>query len=126
MSLSPLPEVILDVGAQILELNNLDFAMAWLGMHPDPFKEAAVFCSNDDEVSVVNRRGHVELLQTSSFANRLEACLVYLDEAHCRGIDLRLPQNYRAAVTLGSNLSKASLSHSWLSNICANSRVSFL
>ncbi|EGP88529.1 uncharacterized protein MYCGRDRAFT_85558 [Zymoseptoria tritici IPO323] len=106
MTLNPLPEVILDVGAQILELDNLNFAKEWLKSHPDGQKEAAVFCSSDDELSVVNRKGQVELLQTSSFATRLEVCLVYLDEAHTRGIDLRLPQTYRAAVTLGSNLSK--------------------
>jgi hypothetical protein len=31
----------------------------------------------------------------------MEACFVFLDEAHTRGIDLKLPSNYRAAVTLG-------------------------
>jgi hypothetical protein len=106
MALVPLPEVILDVGAQILELDNLNFAKAWLKMYSDKQKEAVVFCSSDDELSVVNRKGQVELLQTSSFASRLDVCLVYLDEAHTRGIDLRLPQSYRAAVTLGTNLTK--------------------
>ncbi|SMR51553.1 unnamed protein product [Zymoseptoria tritici ST99CH_3D1] len=106
MALVPPPEVILDVGAQILELDNLNFAKEWLKSHPDHQKEAAVFCSSDDELSVVNRKGQVELLQTSSFASRLHVCLVYLDEAHTRGIDLKLPPKYRAAVTLGSNLSK--------------------
>ncbi|KJY02038.1 hypothetical protein TI39_contig263g00006 [Zymoseptoria brevis] len=106
MALVPTPEVILDVGAQILELDNLSFAKEWLKSHSDRQKEAAVFCSSDDELFVVNRNGQVELLQTSSFASRLDVCLVYLDESHTRGIDLKLPSTYRAAVTLGSNLSK--------------------
>ncbi|XXH01952.1 hypothetical protein Hte_008315 [Hypoxylon texense] len=62
--------VILDVGAQILELNNREVA----GRSP--------------------------------FLSQLDVCLVFLDEAHTRGIDLKLPSNYRAAVTLGANLTK--------------------
>jgi hypothetical protein len=39
----------------------------------------------------------------------MENCHIYLDESHTRGIDLRLPQHYRAAVTLGANLKKDKL-----------------
>ena len=42
----------------------------------------------------------------SSFAQQMDECLVYLDEAHTRGTDLKLPTNYRAAVTLGPDLTK--------------------
>jgi hypothetical protein len=48
----------------------------------------------------------VEHLQTSPYADQLDVCLVFLDEAHTRGTDLKLPDNYRAAVTLGANLTK--------------------
>ena len=99
-------QVILDVGAQILELNNLGVAQRWLAMHPNPQMRAVVFVNDDDELSVVDRKGRVDLLQTSSYAARLDECLVFLDEAHTRGIDLRLPKYYRAAVTLGANLTK--------------------
>ncbi|KAJ8131228.1 hypothetical protein O1611_g2397 [Lasiodiplodia mahajangana] len=98
--------VILDVGAQILELNNLEVAQRWLQMITDPRTQAAVFVNDDDDLSVVDRQGRVELLQTSSYATRLDVCLVFLDEAHTRGIDLKLPDDYRAAVTLGANLTK--------------------
>ncbi|KAI0199126.1 hypothetical protein F4808DRAFT_433446 [Astrocystis sublimbata] len=98
--------VILDVGAQILELNNLEVAQSWLQMTTDNGVQATVFVDDDDELSVIDRRGRVEHLQTSSYATRLDACLVFLDQAHTRGIDLRLPNNYRAAVTLGANLTK--------------------
>lgn len=98
--------VILDVGAQILELNNRQVAQSWLEMVTDIETQAAVFINDDDELTVIDRRGIVELLQTSSYATRLDACLVFLDEAHTRGIDLKLPDDYRAAVTLGANLTK--------------------
>ncbi|RYC61027.1 hypothetical protein CHU98_g5182 [Xylaria longipes] len=98
--------VILDVGAQILELNNRQVAESWLRMVKDTETQAAIFVDDDDELTVIDRRGSVELLQTSSYTTRLDACLVFLDQAHTRGIDLKLPDDYRAAVTLGANLTK--------------------
>ncbi|KAF1968390.1 hypothetical protein BU23DRAFT_514913 [Bimuria novae-zelandiae CBS 107.79] len=101
--------VILDVGAQILELNNYQVAEAWLQLS-DPLKtKAVVFFSDHEELLVLHRSGHIEPLQTSSFAKDLDGCLVYLDEAHTRGTNLVLPRSYRAAVTLGANLTKDKL-----------------
>lgn len=105
LHLTPPVQVILDVGAQILELNNFEVAQTWLKKH-DATKEAAVFVNDDDELCVVDREDRVELLRASSFSTRLDSCLIFLDEAHTRGIDLRLPSNYRAAVTLGAALTK--------------------
>ncbi|KAI1763802.1 hypothetical protein GGR53DRAFT_466937 [Hypoxylon sp. FL1150] len=101
--------VILDVGAQILELNNQEVAESWLRKVTDTKTQAVVFVNDDDEVSVVDRRGRLELLQTSSYATQLDTCLVFLDQAHTRGIDLKLPDDYRAAVTLGAHLTKDEL-----------------
>lgn len=99
--------VILDVGAQIIELTNIEVAQRWLSLKANcPEIRAAIFCDERDQISVVNRQGYIESLQTSSFAKQLGACLVFLDEAHTRGIDLQLPSNYRAAVTLGAGLTK--------------------
>jgi hypothetical protein len=99
--------VILDVGAQILELSNLEVAREWLKIMPDHDRtQAVVFFNDSDELSVLDHKGHIEPLQTSSFAKQLDVCLVFLDEAHTRGTDLRLPEYYRAAVTLGANLTK--------------------
>ncbi|GAB7355484.1 hypothetical protein MBLNU459_g5980t2 [Dothideomycetes sp. NU459] len=106
MTLDPPVQVILDVGAQILELENVAVACQWLSMHKGDHVQAAVFVSSNDELLVINRKGHIELLQTSPYALQLDVCLVFLDEAHTRGIDLKLPANYRAAVTLGANLTK--------------------
>lgn len=104
----PPVQVILDVGAQVLEFDNYGLAKRWLEIHPGAGDavQAVVFVNDEDELSVVDRRGRVERLQTSSYASRLDECLIFLDEAHTRGIDLKLPKHYRAAVTLGANLTK--------------------
>ncbi|KAI0818346.1 hypothetical protein GGR55DRAFT_694556 [Xylaria sp. FL0064] len=98
--------VILDVGAQILELNNQQVAQAWLRMVTDAKTQAVVFVNDNDELCVIDRQGRLELLQISSYATQLDSCLIFLDEAHTRGIDLKLPDDYRAAVTLGAHLTK--------------------
>ncbi|KAL4918900.1 hypothetical protein BDW62DRAFT_200299 [Aspergillus aurantiobrunneus] len=110
VELHPPTRVILDVGAQILELTNLEVSQTWLRMMPnDCLTQAVVFVSDSDEICVVDRTGLVEPLQISPFAEQLEACLVFLDEAHTRGIDLKLPRDYRAAVTLGAGVTKDKL-----------------
>ncbi|KAJ3494454.1 hypothetical protein NLG97_g4066 [Lecanicillium saksenae] len=107
VEMTPAVRVILDVGALILELDNKGFASKWLNLVADDgLTEAVVFVNQDDELCVLNRRGQVELLQTSHFATQLDRCLVFLDEVHTRGTDLVLPSDYRAAVTLGANLTK--------------------
>lgn len=105
MSMKPRIQVILDVGAQILELSNVDLARKWLYMSQND-RQAVVFFNENDELSVFDRKGVIEPLQTSSFAKRLDVCLVFLDEAHTRGTDLKLPPISRAAVTLGPNITK--------------------
>lgn len=110
VNLDPPTQVILDVGAQILELTNLEVARAWLDMTlDDKQKQAVVFVNELDVICVVDRAGIIEPLQISPFAKQLEACYVFLDEAHTRGIDLRLPSHYRAAVTLGAGMTKDKL-----------------
>ncbi|KAK8044597.1 hypothetical protein PG993_004621 [Apiospora rasikravindrae] len=92
-------QVILDVGALIVDLENDEVARKWL-------EEAVIFLNREDEMLVMDRNGFVEPFLTSSFAANTEACLVFLDEAHTRGIDLKLPGHYRAATTLGPKLTK--------------------
>lgn len=104
-TLGPDVRVVLDVGAQILELDNFQVAEKWLSMRKDERTQAVVYFQ-DEELSILDSTGRVESFQTSPFAKQLDLCLVYLDEAHTRGTDLRLPRNYRAAVTLGANLTK--------------------
>ncbi|KAH1900111.1 hypothetical protein KXV57_008631 [Aspergillus fumigatus] len=110
MGLEPPVQVILDVGAQILELSSLEVAEYWLNLIPDNTQtQAVIFVNENDEICVLDRNRRVELLQVSPFGKQLGACLVFLDEAHTRGIDLKLPATYRAAVTLGAGITKDKL-----------------
>ncbi|KAI0458811.1 hypothetical protein F5B21DRAFT_369579 [Xylaria acuta] len=107
IGMDPPVRVILDVGAQILELDNLAVAREWLSSPKfSENAEAAIFFNEHDELSVVDRKGRIEPLQVSPYINQLDLCLVFLDQAHTRGTELKLPRNYRAAVTLGANLTK--------------------
>ncbi|KAK0302209.1 hypothetical protein LTR01_008905 [Friedmanniomyces endolithicus] len=112
-TLDPPARLILHVGAQILELSNVKVAEHWLALS-DSSVQAVVFFNQLDELSVINRKGRVEVLQTSTFATQLDVCLVFLDESHTRGIDLPLPETYRAAVTLGAGLSKDRLTQAFM------------
>ncbi|KAI1744920.1 hypothetical protein F4680DRAFT_455891 [Xylaria scruposa] len=107
IGMDPPVRVILDVGAQILELDNLEVAREWLSsFHESESTEAVVFFDKHDELSVVDREGRIEPLQVSPYMNQLDLCLVFLDQSHTRGTELKLPRNYRAAVTLGAGLTK--------------------
>ncbi|KAK8069034.1 hypothetical protein PG994_005650 [Apiospora phragmitis] len=81
-------QVILDVGALIVDLENDEVARRWLEMTPHSGKEAVIFLSKEDDILVMDRNGFVEPFLTSSFVANTDACLVFLDEAHTRGIDL--------------------------------------
>lgn len=100
--------VILDVGAQVTDLTNRQVAEAWLEVTQQHSEaaQAVIFFDEEDVMSVLDRSGHSEPFQTSHFAQQTDKCLVFLDEAHTRGTDLKLPQEYRAAVTLGAKLTK--------------------
>lgn len=101
--------VILDVGAQIIECSNSELAKRWLSSAPTRDTDAVIFFNDDDELSVLARDGSVDAFLTSPFASNTERCLVFLDQAHTRGTDLKLPNLYRAAVTLGPAIPKDTL-----------------
>lgn len=96
--------MLLDAGAQILEMDNLSLAQAWLEV--DNEAEAAVFFGEDDRARVLYKDGKSLPLAGSPFLNNLGACVVYLDEAHTRGVDLKMPANAVAALTLGIQQTK--------------------
>ncbi|KAM3554434.1 hypothetical protein ARSEF4850_006456 [Beauveria asiatica] len=99
--------VILDVGAQILDLTNVQVVMRWLELLPEGHQQEAVVYFNEyGDICVIDRKGTVESLWTSPYGDQLDRCLVFLDQAHTRGTDLKLPEYYRAAVTLGPDLTK--------------------
>jgi hypothetical protein len=105
VSQEPEIRVLLDVGAQLLDLKNEALARDWL--HRASEKTAAiVFFTDADELTVLARNGTIEPLRSSPYSERLEECIVYLDDAHTRGTDLKLPKNTRAALTLGPKVTK--------------------
>jgi hypothetical protein len=71
--------------------------------------EAVVYFDEQDELIVERHDGITEKLAFSPFAKQLDKTFVYLDEAHTRGTDLKLPLGSRAAVTLGPKLTKDKL-----------------
>lgn len=102
----PPVRVILDVGAQVLEWRNEEVARSWLLRVPESDAQAVVFFDHNNNLLVLSRDGITESLMISPFAQQMDQCLIYLDEAHTRGTDLKLPTDYRAAVTLGPDLTK--------------------
>jgi hypothetical protein len=98
----PRINILLDVGAQMLELQNQELVEYWLLLEPEGISAAVFFKGDDLSVLTKDPRGwHVEAFETSPYSQQLDRCVVYLDDAHTRGIDLKLPRNARAAITLG-------------------------
>ncbi|KAE8329839.1 hypothetical protein BDV39DRAFT_202784 [Aspergillus sergii] len=101
----PLSVEQLDLPAQ-MHTNALVLGTYYNQKIPFDMPQAVIFSDDNDDLSVMDRKGRIESLQTSPFAKQLDVCYVFLDEAHTRGTDLKLPEHYRAAVTLGANLTK--------------------
>ncbi|KAI9890486.1 MAG: hypothetical protein M1814_003970 [Vezdaea aestivalis] len=101
----PPVRVLLDVGAQVLEWKNEEVAHRWLSNSTSAV-QAAIFFNEKNDLVVLSRDKTIEPLMISPFAKQMDRCLVYLDESHTRGTDLKLPADYRAAVTLGPGLTK--------------------
>jgi hypothetical protein len=96
--------VLLDVGAQMLELQNEDLVRYWLKLRPDI--DAAVYFNDKDEPMILSQSGISAAFFSSPFAQQLDKCVVYLDDGHTRGTDLKIPRGTRAAVTLGPKVTK--------------------
>ena len=97
--------ILIDSGAYILEMSNEDLVKAWMDIDTQP--PAAVYFGADNRAWVRYRgtKARVPLLATP-FVDNLDNCLVYLDEAHTRGIDLKLPQYACGALTLALGQTK--------------------
>jgi hypothetical protein len=104
VSQKPEIRVLLDVGAQMLDLENYGLAKAWLAISANT--SAAIYFNEDDELAVLTRDGRTHLLISSPFAQQLDQCVIYLDDSHTRGTDIKFPGGFRAAVTLGPKVTK--------------------
>lgn len=91
--------VLLDVGALIVRMSNEEVAMKWLELNQQKNKnsliEACVFFKGNDLVVMERNSDDLSSWHTTSFEtsiykeNMNNKCLIYLDESHCRGTDLR-------------------------------------
>lgn len=96
--------VLIDAGAYILEMTNEEVATTWLSLISTA--QAAVYFDRYDRAWVQQRDGPRIPLLASPYAANLEGCLVYYDQAHTRGTDLKLPMGARGALTLGLGQTK--------------------
>lgn len=97
--------ILIDAGAFVLEMDNRSLVKLWLSI--DTKAQGAIYFEADNRAWVQYQGGtkRVPLLATP-FAENFDECLVYLDEAHTRGVDLKLPQNARGALTLALGQTK--------------------
>jgi hypothetical protein len=103
--------VLLDVGALMIKYSNKKLAQKWLNLivqkNKDTEIEAVVFFEDNELVLI--QKNSIEYLQsfeTSIYINNLKKCLIYLDDIHTRGTDLKIPSKTSAVVTLGKGLTK--------------------
>lgn len=97
--------VLLDAGALMLELNNKQVATEWLQLAPNTY-EAGVYFDQQDILQTIDRSGNTAEFECSSYRKNLGRCLVYLDDTHTRGTDLKFPLGTRACVTLCGDITR--------------------
>lgn len=97
--------ILINADAYVLEMDNRSFVKLWLSI--DTKAKGAIYFEADNRawVQYRGRKEKVSLL-TSPFVENFDECLVYLDEAHTRGVDLKLPKNAREALTLALGQTK--------------------
>lgn len=97
--------VLVDAGALMGELNNKQTAEEWLKLtSPDQFDAAVYF--DYDILQTIDRNDVVNLYDCSVYRDNLARCLVYLDDMHTRGTDLRFPPGWKACVTLSGDITR--------------------
>ncbi|UKZ75996.1 hypothetical protein TrVFT333_003692 [Trichoderma virens FT-333] len=99
-------KILIDAGAYILETGNRALAQMWFSI--DNGAQSAVYFRDDNRPWVVFRDAakHDMPLVATRLVNDLTDCFVYFDEAHTRGVDLKLPDTAHAALTLALKQTK--------------------
>ncbi|KAF3904517.1 hypothetical protein AA313_de0210125 [Arthrobotrys entomopaga] len=96
--------ILIDAGAQILEMDNLQLVSMWLTI--DNEAPAAIYFDEANKPFVLFRNGKKVPLLATPYAEDSARCLIYLDESHTRGTDLKMPQNAKGALTIGLGQTK--------------------
>ncbi len=68
--------------------------------------DATVYFNSNDVLMTVDRNGIKTEFDFSVYRNKLDRCLVYLDDAHTRGTDLKFPLGWKACVTLSGDITR--------------------
>lgn len=117
--------ILIDAGAYVLEMQNKDLAATWLDV--DHEAQGAVYFDHNSRLMVRARFQKEPVpLVASPFADNLRDCVVYIDEAHTRGTDLKLPIYARGAVTLGLGQTKDQTVQGMLSQLALTSKTNNL
>lgn len=98
--------VLLDSGALMLELNNEQMARVWLTLASQSKYDAVVYFDACDVLQTIDRNEIVAEFDCSVYRNNLNRCLVYLDDSHTRGTDLKFPLDWKACVTLSGDIAR--------------------
>ncbi|KAM3477573.1 hypothetical protein MY5147_002645 [Beauveria neobassiana] len=117
--------VLIDAGAHILEMENHEVARKWLDI--DPEAEGALYFGTNSQIMVRSRFQKDPMpLIASPFANDIQTCVVYIDEGHTRGTDLKLPADAKGAVTLSLGQTKDQTVQGKLRQLGTTQSVAFL
>lgn len=102
----PRGRVLIDTGALMQDLSNERVISEWLELLvADDSAQAGIFFQ-DNRLLVKTRGGVVTPFDLSPYRNQLERCVVFLDDHHTRGTDLKFPIPSHAYVTLCANVRK--------------------
>ncbi|KAF2221649.1 hypothetical protein BDZ85DRAFT_240143 [Elsinoe ampelina] len=97
--------VLIDAGAYVMEMDNNTLAEAWL--KEDHEAKAAVYFGRDHRIWVKYRGKSADVpLVATPFVDDLSDCVIYLDECHTRGVDLKFPEFAIGALTLALGQTK--------------------
>ncbi|OXA45049.1 hypothetical protein Fcan01_20248 [Folsomia candida] len=102
--------ILLDSGALMLELDNEGVAKTWLKLlHQcgNSDKEAAVYYDKDElRVKFGTDLEDSVPFHTSYYVDKLDRCVIYLDDVHTRGTDLKIPPPSVACVTIAAGMTR--------------------
>lgn len=102
-------DALIDAGATMAGLSNAQVAESLCELLPNESRLQGVFYFEPEAATwyVLSRRGRCWPQSSSPLHER--DCLVYFDESHCRGSDMKLNADAMAVLTIGPGMCKARL-----------------
>eukprot|EP00835_Amoeboradix_gromovi_P000089 NODE_3_length_56144_cov_0.348184.p8 type:complete len:937 gc:universal NODE_3_length_56144_cov_0.348184:7396-10206(+) len=102
-------QLIIDSGA-LFQDSNKQVAMKWLELAWSKNDiDACLYFDDDNRLVVVDRFNRIQEYENSAYNNNLNRCLIFLDDHHTRGVDLKLPVVFKGAVTISHDMCKDKL-----------------